>query len=52
MINNYTVVQAETLQELIVKVNALIRMGWQPLGGPAYEVTRTVYLQGMWTAMN
>jgi len=51
MIQNYTVVQAETIPALIIKVNALISMGWQPLGGPAFEVTRSIYLQAMWTNM-
>ena len=51
MVQNYTVVQADSIQALIIKVNALIAMGWQPLGGPAFEVTRNVYLQAMWTNM-
>jgi hypothetical protein len=51
MVKNYTVVQAENIPALIVKVNALIAMGWQPLGGPAFEVTRNVFIQAMWTDM-
>ena len=51
VVNNYTVVQAENTSALIVKVNALIAMGWVPIGGPIYEVTRNVYLQGMVTSM-
>ena len=32
MITNYAIAQAATIPDLIVKVNAMISMGWQPLG--------------------
>ena len=32
MITNYAVAQALTIPDLIVKVNAMISMGWQPQG--------------------
>lgn len=51
MIQNYTVIQALTIPELIAKTNALIAMGWQPQGGPAYNPVDRVYLQAMWTTM-
>lgn len=51
MIQNYAVVQARTLPELITKVNALINMGWQPQGSLAIDPSTGVYLQAMWTDM-
>ena len=51
MVNNYTVVQAKNIPELITKVNALIAMGWQPQGSIAFDSVRVVYFQAMWTEM-
>lgn len=51
MVNNYTVVQAHNLPELITKVNALIAMGWQPQGSIAVDPVKELYLQAMWTNM-
>lgn len=50
-IQNYAVIQANNIPELITKTNALIAMGWQPQGGPAFDVTRNVWIQAMWTNM-
>lgn len=50
-VENYTVIQALNIPELITKTNALIGMGWQPQGGPAFDSQRVVYLQAMWTNM-
>lgn len=49
MVNNYTVVLAHTVPELITKVNALIAMGWQPQGSIAFDSARIIYMQAMWT---
>lgn len=51
MVQNYTVVQAYTLPELITKVNTLIAMGWQPQGSVAFDAVRVLYMQAMWTEM-
>ena len=51
MVNNYTVVRAHTIPELITKVNALIAMGWQPQGSVAYDGRDNLYMQAMWTDM-
>ena len=51
MVNNYTVVQAYNMPELITKVNALIAMGWQPQGSIAVDPVNHLYLQAMWTVM-
>ena len=51
MVNNYTVVLAKDMAELITKVNALIAMGWQPQGSIAVDPVRKLYLQAMWTEM-
>lgn len=51
MVQNYTVALAHTIPELITKVNALIGMGWQPQGSVAYDSTKLVYMQAMWTAL-
>lgn len=51
MVQNYTVVQAHTMPELITKVNALIAMGWQPQGSVAVNPVNGLYLQAMWTEM-
>lgn len=51
MVQNYTVVRANTMAELITKVNALIAMGWQPQGSVAVDPVNHLYLQAMWTAM-
>lgn len=48
---NYTVIQAHNIAELITKTNALIAMGWQPQGGPAHDTIRNVWVQAMWTNM-
>lgn len=47
MINNYTVVQARNMQELITKVNALLALGWQPQGSIAVDPITPLYLQAM-----
>ena len=51
VINNYTVVRALDVAELITKVNALISMGWQPQGSVAVDPISHLYLQAMWTTM-
>ena len=51
MVQNYSVVLAHTVPELIVKTNALIALGWQPQGGIAFDAIRSLYMQAMWTAM-
>jgi hypothetical protein len=51
MVNNYTVAQAYNMPELIIKVNALIAMGWQPQGSIAVDPVKHLYLQAMWTSM-
>ena len=51
MVQNYAVVQAKTMPELIIKVNALIGMGWQPQGSIAVDPINHLYLQAMWTTM-
>ena len=51
MVNNYTVVQAKSMPEMITKVNALIAMGWQPQGSIAVDPVNYLYLQAMWTQM-
>jgi hypothetical protein len=51
MVQNYAVVQARTIAELVTKVNALISMGWQPQGSVAADPVHGVYLQAMWTDM-
>lgn len=35
MSTNYAIAQAETIKDLIIKVNAMISMGWQPIGSVA-----------------
>ena len=51
MVQNYTVVQARNMPELITKVNALIALGWQPQGSIAVDAVNRLYLQSMWTEM-
>ena len=51
MVQNYTVVRAKDMAELITKVNALIAMGWQPQGSVAVDPVHRIYLQAMWTEM-
>jgi hypothetical protein len=51
MVQNYTVVQARTMPELIAKVNALIALGWQPQGSIAIDPISHIYLQAMWTEL-
>lgn len=51
LVQNYTVVQARNMPELITKVNALITMGWQPQGSIAVDPVHGIYLQAMWTEM-
>ena len=51
MVQNYTVVWAYDMAELVMKVNGLISMGWQPQGSIAVDPIRQMYLQAMWTTM-
>jgi hypothetical protein len=51
MVENYTVVLGRDIPELITKVNAIIRMGWQPQGSIAFDQHKLVYMQAMWTNM-
>lgn len=51
MVQNYTVVQARNMPELITKVNALIALGWQPQGSIAVDPVHGIYLQAMCTEM-
>ena len=51
MVQNYSVVRARDMAELITKVNALIAMGWQPQGSIAVDPVNHLYLQAMWTEM-
>lgn len=51
MVQNYAIVQAHSVPELITKVNALISMGWQPQGSIAVDPVKQIYLQAMWTEM-
>ena len=51
MVQNYSVVRARDIAELITKVNALIAMGWQPQGSIAVDPINHLYLQAMWTEM-
>lgn len=54
MVQNYTIVQGLSIQEVMVKVNAMIGMGWQPLGGISTTTTpelTQMFYQAMWTNM-
>lgn len=51
MVKNYTVVWAYEMAELVMKVNGLISMGWQPQGSIAVDPVRRLYMQAMWTEM-
>ena len=51
MVENYTVVLAHNIAELITKVNALIALGWQPQGSVAFDSLKNLYMQAMWTAL-
>ena len=54
-VENYTIVQGRSIQEIMVKVNVMIGMGWQPLGGISTtstpEPSVQMFYQAMWTSM-
>ena len=53
-VENYSIVQGKSIQEIMVKVNAMIRMGWQPLGGISTTTNPEpvqMFYQAMWTSM-
>ena len=43
--NRYIILESISIDTLIVEVNALLRLGWQPQGGVAKNETH--YLQAM-----
>ena len=52
MVQNYTIAQATSIQELIVKINAMLGLGWQPLGGISTTTNPQnvqMFYQAMWT---
>ena len=48
MITNYAVAQALSIPDLIIKVNAMISMGWQPQGS-INTPDGTIFYQAMVT---
>lgn len=43
--NRYVILESLSIETLVVEVNALLRLGWQPQGGVAKNETH--YLQAM-----
>ena len=43
--NRYVILESTSIDTLVVEVNALLRLGWQPQGGVAKNETH--YLQAM-----
>ncbi len=42
----YTIVKAESLNELVIKVNEFIGQGWEPIGGVSAAREKGTYLEG------